>query len=216
MKRNAFILIFALLMLLSACTPPAATPSDPAAPQSGAGKPAETSETERETPPVQTPAKDEVVNAYEKATEVMTWFELGAGSMEDINYEVTKEVDEKSYCPVEHEDFSTLAEFDDYLRAMFSEGLVTELLDRGQFRDIDGKLYVLSADRGSDIFISDERSYELIPESGTKFILRVTYGVYAEDDEGGPTESIGQEESTDAVYEYVDGKWVFTQYTYIG
>ena len=151
------------------------------------------------------PPDDLAVNeAYHAALTAYIWFD--ADSM-PCDTSVSQEVDGKRFSLVTYPSIQTLAELKAHLECYFSEEIVTELLSRDLYRDIDGKLYGVAATRGTNPLKGDE-AYEVIRESDTKIIYRVKV---ANLDPNDPTVVTGYT-YVDMNYESVGGKWVFTAF----
>lgn len=151
--------------------------------------------------------------AYRKAAEAFGWFYMDSGVLLGGANE-TKEVDGRTYSRVVHDGFKTLSDLRNYLKNLFSDGIVDRLLKDGgdaiPFRDIGGALYCIDAARGSDLFRGKE-IHDVIPQSGDQDIFRVTVEVLSEPDEQGGQKVTGYE-THDFVYEKTEGKWVFSTF----
>lgn len=67
-------------------------------------------------------------------------------------------VGEQVYCRVDYPGIKTLADLRGYLKSLFSDGLVEELLpvDGTQYVELDGALYTIDGGRGADITKGEE------------------------------------------------------------
>ncbi|MCR5278390.1 MAG: RsiV family protein, partial [Lachnospiraceae bacterium] len=93
---------------------------------------------------------DYIMADYYEATEYWGWFIGGA----PVDYQDTKSDDEAyEYCAFKYKDIHTLADLKALLKIRFSDELIDRYLDIGLFKEFDGKLYVVSAGRGSDISV---------------------------------------------------------------
>jgi hypothetical protein len=72
--------------------------------------------------------------------------------------------------------------------------------------DIDGALYAIQADRGTDINKGDE-THQIIYENDKKIIYRVEVEVIDPD-----TQKAVDKETHDFIYENLNGKWVFSKF----
>lgn len=147
---------------------------------------------------------DQIEEAYGKAVEAYGWFDLTTMPVEDGP---GMEYDGRLYQKVRHDTIKTYAQLETYLHTLFSDDIVAGLLNRGdgleRYRDIDGELYAIPADRGTDITKGDE-TRRIVRESDSKAIVEVT--VQLLDPETG--KAAGQEVH-DFSYRYRDGKWIF-------
>ncbi len=103
-------------------------------------------------PPVLT--EEEAIELYSAAKEAFSWFEL-AGldcSLGDIVGVTGFEGD--AYYRVTDDRFQTLSDLEDHLKALFTDEIASDLLNEPTppvYADVDGKLYCLDFDAGSDI-----------------------------------------------------------------
>jgi len=72
--------------------------------------------------------------------------------------------------------------------------------------DIDGALYAIQADRGTDIYKGEE-THQIIYENDKKIIYRVEVEVIDPDAQ----KAVGKE-THDFIYENLNGKWVFSKF----
>lgn len=84
----------------------------------------------------------------------------------------TAEYNSMTYNKVDYEGITTFADLETYLRGLFCEDVVQTLLADNtngpqHYVDIDGALYALEADRGTDI-TKGEGTLEIIHESDTR------------------------------------------------
>ncbi|OEF95689.1 hypothetical protein [Desulfuribacillus alkaliarsenatis] len=146
---------------------------------------------------------DEVQEAYYKAVEAYGWFDMTTMPVDST----MKEIDGMIYNRVDHSSIKTYADLEEYLHSLFASDIVDRLLDPSfkRYRDIDGELYGILADRGSDIFKGDE-TLEIEKENDTKFVCIVEVELLDEDFK------VTDYEAHEFAYELVDGQWVFTNF----
>lgn len=149
------------------------------------------------------PEVENVKEAYGKAIEAFAWFEISTMPLESS----AREIDGRIYNKVKHDTIKTYADLEMYLHSLFSEDIVREKLNKSNklYRDIEGALYGMSADRGTDLYKGDA-TLEVRQESDEKFICVVEVELLRED-----YEVIGYETHKFS-YELIDGKWVFTNF----
>lgn len=152
---------------------------------------------------------EEVHKAYRRAVWAFGWFQYG--SMPTDNEDAV-EIDDYVYNRVTHDEIKTMADLKSYLQTIFADKIVEYLLDEDgygipQYRDINGALYTIPAGRGSDIFKGDE-TYEIIREGDKKIIYRVTVEIYDDPFE----ETVAGTEQYDFPLEYINGRWLFTDF----
>ena len=119
--------------------PPTPTPAPTSTPASGADEPAD----------------EAILAAYEKAEEAWGWFEIAPMPLDRDDQ---RTVGEQVYCRVDYPGIKTLADLRGYLKSLFSDGLVEELLpvDGTQYVELDGALYTIDGGRGADITKGEE------------------------------------------------------------
>ena len=112
------------------------------------------------------------------------------------------------YYRVTHDTIKTYAQLVDYLNTLFTDRVVSNLLNENQnlYVDIGGALYTLNASRGVDNTKGNE-THEIIREGDTKIVYRVKIEVVDVD-----TRSIEGHEVHNFNYEYIDGKWLFSNF----
>ena len=147
------------------------------------------------------PTDEEVKLAYEKAREAYSWFDLTT-MYSDGSSQI--EYNGSIYVKVNQEGFESLSDLEAYLRSLFSDDIVDSLLATNRYIDVDGALYALPADRGTNIFAGEEY-HKIIRESDKKIIYEVTVDILDEN-----FEKVMDEEVYSFSYELIGDKWVFT------
>ena len=183
---------------VTAAPTPTPTPPAPSAP----------AETEQPSPAPAGPSDEAVLEAYSRAEEAWSWF---AVAPPELDRGVVLERDGRSYCRVDDPRFSTLSELRGYLKGLFSDRLVEELLpiDGVQFLEEDGALYAVDGGRGADI-TRGEQTVQVLRDEGEPDRVTVRVTVEVLDPEAGyaPT----GEETHDFTYERVGERWLFTTF----
>ena len=204
MKRTIIcgVILMILLAALTGCSGTKPPANEAAAPGGNAGTPAAAP---AETPGsnVSIPTDAKVENAYLTAREAYNWFNFGTMPTDSSDW---KDAGDYRFERVVHEQIETFADLEFYLNTIFTKKFTNEILSGDHlYSDIDGKLYAVAADRGSDILKGDERA-EIIRESDRKIIYRITVDVLDE-----PEGSVVDTEVFDFVYAVEDGggQWLF-------
>lgn len=147
---------------------------------------------------------------YRKAAEAYGWFELTTMPLSGgpaIQY------DGEMYQKVNYPGIRTYAQLQAYLHSLFSDSIVAELLDSGggppRYRDIDGTLYAIPADRGTDI-TQGNVTVRILWNSKTKATVQVTVEVLKPE-----TQAVVGYETHNFSYAYSDGKWVFETFSLV-
>ncbi|HHY77602.1 MAG TPA: hypothetical protein GX498_03720 [Clostridiales bacterium] len=152
------------------------------------------------------PTDEEVKLAYEKAREAYSWFDLTTMYSDGSSQ---TEYNGNIYVKVNQEGFESLSDLESYLHTLFSDDIVDSLLATNRYIDIDGALYALPADRGTNIFAGEEH-HKIIRESDKKIIYEVTVDILDEN-----FEKVVDEEVYSFAYELIGDKWVFTNFSLV-
>jgi hypothetical protein len=160
-------------------------------------------ETEKNTMPNETQVK----LAYQQAAEAYGWFDMTTMPTDDSD---SKDYNGTAYYKVKHETIKTYADLKNHLKKLFTDDIVNQLLSQSDasmhYIDIDGALYAIQADRGTDIYKGDE-THQIIYENDKKIIYRVEVEVIDPD-----TQKAVDKETHDFIYENLNGKWVFSKF----
>ena len=211
----------ALALCLAGCagrTEPAASPEGTASPPSAVtaaptptptpSAPSAPAETEQPSPAPAGPSDEAVLEAYSRAEEAWNWFTVAPP---ELDRGAVLERDGRSYCRVDDSRFSTLSELRGYLKGLFSDRLVEELLpiDGVQFLEEDGALYAVDGGRGADI-TRGEQTVQVLRDEGEPDRVTVRVTVEVLDPEAGYAPA--GEETHDFTYERVGERWLFTTF----
>ena len=157
-----------------------------------------------------------VINALEKAMEVYAVFNLCSMEL-DTSKAVT--ANGMTYCNVVSNEYSSYADLRTMVYSLFSveigDALLCEDSDRPPYIDYNGELYGLDFARGSDI-TKGEYTVEVENVSNTEIICHVSVETI-DFDENADIDSYrkvtGYEDYTFR-YEYMNNKWIFTEFPY--
>lgn len=149
---------------------------------------------------------EEILNAYQRAEKICSWFELTplpAGGE-------SRNVDGRTYWRVDYPGVETMSDLRAYLRSVFSPELTERLLATGGntplYLELDGTLYVTTGGRERD-----RRKGNLTAQverlDDTSYCVNATVDLLAADQ----TTVTGVEYAS-FPYELVDGQWVFTDF----
>lgn len=212
------MLILLILLSLAACSPSEAHTSEEVAEVSSDEKVTEVPTDEEAKIAVDTEevvtlsdgvskvlTDEEVKLAYEKAREAYSWFDLTTMNV-DANSQ--KEYNGDIYMKVNQDGIQSLSDLEAYLHSIFSDEIVDSLLETNRYIDIDGALYAIPADRGTNIFAGEEH-HKIIRESD-KIIYEVTVDILDEN-----FEKVVEQEVYSFSYEFIEGKWVFTNFSLV-
>lgn len=204
-------------------TPPAETETPSAAPEpSESPLPAESGPAQAEPTPTPTPAPaatpapqegptdEEILAAYRMAEEACGWFSIAPPELDPTDQRTVGEI---TYCRVSDPRFSTLAELRGYLKGLFSDSLVEQMLpfDSTQYVELDGVLYAVDGGRGSDVTKGGELVQVLRDEAPARYTVRVTVEVLDPEQDYAVTGT----EDYDFLYEQVGDRWIFTTFSAI-
>lgn len=154
------------------------------------------------------PTDEEILAAYQMAEEAYGWFVLAPPELDRTEQRM---VGELTYCRVDDPRFSNLAELRGYLKTLFSDTLVDQLLpiDDTQYVELDGVLYTIDGGRGADMTKGEETVQVLRDEAPARYTVRVTVEVLDPEQDYAVT---GTEEH-DFLYEQVGDQWIFTTFS---
>ena len=154
------------------------------------------------------PTDEEILAAYQMAEEAYGWFVLAPPELDRTEQRM---VGELTYCRVDDPRFSNLAELRGYLKTLFSDTLVDQLLpiDDTQYVELDGVLYTIDGGRGADMTKGEETVQVLRDEAPARYTVRVTVEVLDPEQDYAVT---GTEEH-DFLYEQVGAQWIFTTFS---
>lgn len=150
---------------------------------------------------------EEVLTAYDQAVEAYSWFDLtplpAAGT--------AVELDGESYLPVDRQGMSTMLELRTYLRGLFSEEVTDQLLETGGsrplYREVDGTLYVrANSGREKDPYKGGVNA-QVKQENETSYAVNVTVDLL-----DGDRREVTGVECYSFPYQWVEDRWVFTQF----
>ncbi|MEG2097468.1 MAG: hypothetical protein RRY65_04800 [Pseudoflavonifractor sp.] len=144
---------------------------------------------------------------YPRAEEAYAWF---AAITMPLSAAETREHNGASYQRVDYPGIESLADLRYYLKDLFSDEIVDELLPAGQthYMDFDGVLYGLDAGRGARVL---QTSCKVLLESESRIIYHIDADYYS----AGEPPVFEEHKSFDFPYERVGDKWVFTDFNLI-
>ena len=169
-----------------------------------------TSEDVAETETADILSEDEIKILYDSAYETYQWFELGKLELEmdDEGMISVYTLEDGSMCgKVADNRVSSMEELNDIVYGTFSSEIAEFLFGYGIYREEDGVLYELMADRGGDITRGKIIEEKVTNATETTFTYTVT--VETVDPE---TMEVTGSEDIDFVAELIDGQWLFTQF----
>jgi len=143
---------------------------------------------------------------FYQAMEAYSWFHLTTMPIDSTD---SKEADGMTFYRVSHDTINTYADLEVYLRSLFSGNLVDELLNsrRDLYREFDGKLYGIPADRGSDITKGEyELSIDRVSNTKVKFVVEVELL------DPNDLETVTGYETHEYNLELIDNNWIFKNF----
>ena len=151
--------------------------------------------------------EEDVLAAYREAAEVYDWFDLCPMpvSGETVTF------GDYSYQPSAQADITTYAQLKARLTSLFSDEIVEKLLGGTPplYRDINGRLYVLEAARGSDINLLDKT---VAAAQGDADHWTVTLTFYADSYDIDPSAAVIGWSKETLNYENTAAGWRFTSF----
>ena len=150
--------------------------------------------------------EEEILTAYDRAVTAYGWFDLSPLQVDGES----REVDGDSYYRVDARGMQDLEDLRIYLRSVFSDGVVEQMLatggDRPLYREIDGRLYRRDGGREKDPAKGTSR-IEIEQVSDTEYSVDVTVDLLDEDQT-----AVTGLECWAFPYVYEDGRWVFSDF----
>ena len=159
---------------------------------------------------LEVPQEQIVLSDFDTAATLWSWLFITTPPTEDTPDEM--EINGYTYYQADIPGVSTLADMRELMYRYFDKALADRWLEETErYAEADGRLYVLSADRGSNDSIMDETcSVALDGESGT-VTQTVTYGEW---DEATQSRAATGEETFAYPFTLVDGHAVFSAFPY--
>jgi hypothetical protein len=130
---------------------------------------------EQEGPESAAPAlvtEEEVLAAYDAAREAYGWFVRS--SIPDGDFVDRTDLREGHYYRVTDSRFDTWETLESYLLSLFDGGIVQNLLP-GAYKEIEGHVYVTSADAGGDMTVGELTELRVAREGEGRFTVSATY-----------------------------------------
>ncbi len=141
---------------------------------------------------------EEVKTIYQNALEIYYWFQVWTMNL-DLNQ--SEIIDNTTY--YKSTEFSSYQEFLNHMKSVLDSRIVEELLSTNRYIDIEGHLYGVLADRGTDLSKGEE-TFEIIRINENTILYKVVVEIL--DNNGKVT---GYETHEFHLKYYTDGKWRF-------
>lgn len=157
------------------------------------------------------PQEEIVLADYDAALTLWAWSFMTTPPTDNAPEQTT--IDGYTYCSAAIPGISTLADMRALLCRYFDEALVDEWMNSEpphRYEEVDGKLFVLSADRGSDLSIGDETFAVTLLEDGGVVTQTVCYQDY--DAKSDTMKLTGETETFEYPFTLVDGHAVFSDF----
>ena len=144
---------------------------------------------------------EEVKNIYQNTLEIYYWFQVWTMNP-DLNQ--SKVIDNTTYYKIT--EFSSYQEFLNHMKSVLDYRIVEELLSTSRYIDIEGHLYGVLADRGTD-HSKGEETFEIIRIDENTILYKVVVEIL--DNKENVT---GYETHKFHLKYYTDGKWRFESF----
>jgi len=156
--------------------------------------------------PVAELSDDDVIALYNRAKEAYGWFDLTTIPHDAGSY---VKIDGIVYFEVVQPGITSKRALADYLSEIFTGDVMESLMATSADRFVErgGKLYVLPADRGVDLFKGAE-SYEVVKISDGEMKLTVTVEVYGDPEQ----KNVVGHERYDFFLEFSGNRWRFKNF----
>jgi len=147
-------------------------------------------------------SKIDISNKYDEAKKVYSWFDIGTLDV-DMNDQVV--VDDVTYFRVNDE----VTEYEDLvnrLESIFDDAIVQKLLSSPLYINVNGQLYGVVADRGTDIRVGEE-SHQIKRRNDEEIIYEVSVDLL------GPKGKVEGSKTYNFLLKlYGDDKWRFKEF----
>lgn len=156
------------------------------------------------------PTEEEIKNFYNSAYEIYQWFELGKLDVETDSEGMVASYtlsDGNVYGKVADDEITSMADLEFAVYSVFSADIADQLLGYNLYKEEDGVLYELFADRGGDITRGEIVSETVTNVEPETFTYTVTVEIVDPE-----TMEVTGTEDIDFVAELIDGEWLFTQF----
>lgn len=165
---------------------------------------------ETPAPVAEGPTDEEVLEAYRRAQEAYSWFQVSPMPFDPAD---SREVDGVVYYRVDYDGISSLSALRGYLKSLFSDALVDTLLpyDGTQYIEVNDVLYVQDGGRGTDIYRGAEYTQVMRDDNPNRLVVQVTVEIVDPDQNGAVTGS----ETYEFPYEKVGDRWIFTDFSLV-
>lgn len=159
--------------------------------------------------PAPDPDDEAVLAAYRQAVEAFGWFQMTHLPL-DMDAQIS--IGELTYYRVDYPGLDTLAALRGYLKTLFSDALVDELLPIGgtQYVEADGVLYGIDGGRGSDITRGTE-TVQVLRDGPGRCTVLVEVQVLDPEQDFAPIGSVSYE----FPYEKIGEQWIFTAFSLV-
>jgi hypothetical protein len=158
----------------------------------------------------QNPSDDEILALYFQANLIEemfenTYFNTDNSYIDLGGFRYYKVIDDR---------YKSIADLERTLKTIFCDDIAEILIGNGQYHEFESELYTIAADKGGNISVGDS-VYEIIKDDTIKIVLRFTTEIL-DPGEDFSYSIISGYRTHEMILEYLDGKWLFTQFYIIG
>lgn len=161
-------------------------------------------------PVEEAPSDEEVLECYRLAQQAFAWFQVAPLPFDPTD---SREVEGVLYYRVDYPGIGSLSSLRGYLKGLFSDALVEELLPYGstQYLDFDGVLYVQDGGRGTNLYRGAEYTQVMRGDNPNRLVVRVTVEEVDPELDDVVTGTV----TYDFPYEKVGERWIFTDFSLV-
>lgn len=203
MKKSIIILLCSLAILTTACkySKQETNSNNNSSNISLSSQHSDEKDVENNSQETVIPLSPELQDLYKKALEAYCWFDVGTMNSDGEPIAFS----ENSFFKVNDERFPTYQSWHDYLIDIFNQTFIdNKLLAKDYYKNIDGKLYGIQADRGTNIFYTHSE-FKIKNQTDEKIEMMVI-GNYEKDGKKYTDEKT-------IVFEKENGEWRISQFS---
>lgn len=118
--------------------------------------------------------KEYFIHLYKEALKSYQWFTFSTMDVDMSHPLVSDRQEDQGYFAVRGEKFSNMADLKNYLSQLFIPSIVDNLLNNTDlYKEVNGQLYAITADRGSNLSKGDGQEIKVIKKDENHYILRL-------------------------------------------
>lgn len=149
-------------------------------------------------------SENDIKKLIENASNVYGWFELFPLK---LNHDYVVVYNNQNWYKVANEKYDTFYKLDDYLCTIFSRDIVNKLWTTKKYRVFNNNLYSLSSGRKKNSFIKNIK-YKSRGRTKKRILYQATVTYTSQ------AKIKNNKQKFDFTYEKINGRWIFTEFSY--